>query len=74
MSSIHKQPIPINECDHVLHHVDETCDIIRVISPDGRPVDVPKISRTSRMLFRHGLEVTLAFVAGFLTAVAAMAR
>jgi len=68
-----KQTVPINKCQHQVDALDGASEIIDVVSPEGRPVDVPRLSRSGSNIIVHAVEVTLAFAAGFLTAMVAIA-
>jgi len=70
MSSPRSQAVPINECVHKPHRFDGACDVIEVVSPDGRPVGGPTDPTTHGMLLRHAVEVMLSFAAGFVCAIA----
>jgi len=70
MSFPHEQTVPINECGHEVHRFDGASEVIKVVSPDGRPVSGPRNPTSRSVLFRHTLEVMLSFATGFLTATA----
>jgi len=70
MSSPRTQAVPINECVHKHHRLDGACDLIEVVSPDGRPVGAPTDPTAQSMLLRHAVEVMLSFAAGFVSAIA----
>ena len=70
MSFANKQTVPIDECRRDVHRFDGASDVVEYVSPDGRPVDAPRKAASHRVLFRHTLEVMVAFAAGFVTAVA----